>query len=188
MFNVQDIEGAQPKLRKVSANRPDFHDPTDICRDPNMRKPATESFKTKRIVNPLLPVYKLPSFKYAPSPKPKFIRNTHDVADIKKLPTKGYCLQKSSLFPAKPNSTKRPTLNKQKVEKTDFSLDVSDIMKRKWKTNRTTNPLSPKYSMNYMNFGSIQGTHPKNYSKKYIKSYHLSTHDVEGAQADTRKK
>lgn len=45
-------------------------------------KPRPKTFKTTRKVNPLVPEYKLPSYKVVPPPEPKFLRDNIDNSDI----------------------------------------------------------------------------------------------------------
>lgn len=45
-------------------------------------QPHPYTFKTNRVVDPLLPAYKLPSTKMADPAEPKFLRDSYDVSDI----------------------------------------------------------------------------------------------------------
>jgi hypothetical protein len=45
-------------------------------------KPRPKIFKTTRVVDPLTPVYQLPTVKLAPPVQTKFIRDSHDNSDL----------------------------------------------------------------------------------------------------------
>lgn len=87
--DVSDIDGARPLLKDhVFTHKPHFYDPQDIRGSSSKQLHPTHRhvgdddrfkqlpvegswsdparFKTKRVVNPLMPEYRLPSFKSAP--------------------------------------------------------------------------------------------------------------------------
>lgn len=87
--DVSDIDGARPLLKAhVYTHKPHFYEPQDIRGSSSMQLHPTHrrvgdddrfkqlpiegswsdpaGFKTKRVVNPLMPEYHLPSFKSAP--------------------------------------------------------------------------------------------------------------------------
>ncbi|KAF4324127.1 hypothetical protein BBO99_00001782 [Phytophthora kernoviae] len=103
--DVSDILGTRPLLKNhVFVNKQHFYDAHDIKGSTSMELhpknwhvgdddrfkqlpiEGTNShpagFRTDRVVNPLDPSYKLPTFTKAPPIEPKFLRDSYNVSDI----------------------------------------------------------------------------------------------------------
>ena len=208
---VDDIEYAQPKKEKI-LNKPNF---ILNVRDIEKAYPKKVNPNIQRHVNPLNPVYKLPSYPIPPPPTPpKFIRDQIDISDIEKA-------RPNKLFPLKMrpvktydeiigNHPKKPYVRKIFYD----SFNYNDVSK-KVKKYRNTNPLDPEYDKQYggyiegskpglpfYDFNSdnsknslcvddIDGTFPgsKNYyaNYRYDNKERYETKDILGASADTKK-
>jgi hypothetical protein len=165
---VADIRGAQPQPRmgRWTHNRPDLFAVDDIEKaapggtkllnkpctinkvdDIDGARPSRRTFRTNRHVNPMDPVYQLPSTKERAITPPRFLRDSMDVSDI------------GGTKPRESRGGDRPNL----------SLDVSDIpgarhrvkemppprdilnaklvdkpsVQRHFRSSRVTNPLDP---------------------------------------------
>ena len=208
---VDDIEFAQPKKERLLI-KPNF---ILNVRDIEKAYPKKANHVSQRHVNPLNPVYKLPSFKMpTPLPPPKFIRDSMDISDIEKAkPNKLYPLK---MRPAKTydeiggNHPKKPYERKIFYDSMNYN-DVSKTIKKF----RNTNPLDPEYDKQYG--GYIEGSKPclpfydfnadnsknalsnddiygsfpgsKNYyaNFRYDNKERYETNDILGASADSRK-
>lgn len=78
LYNVNDIDGAQPRKLTKELNESFLLRTNDI----EFAQPRCVEFRTNRHINPIDPEYKLPSYTTAPIPKPKFIRDQIDISDI----------------------------------------------------------------------------------------------------------
>ena len=208
---VDDIEYAQPKKERI-LNKPNF---ILNVRDIDKAYPKKVNPVSQRHVNPLNPVYKLPSFKMpTPPPPPKFIRDSMDISDIDKAkPNKLYPMK---MRPVKTYDEIGGNHPKKPYERKVFydSLNYNDVSK-KIKKYRNTNPLDPEYDKQYG--GYIEGSKPclpfyefnadnsknalsnddiygslpgsKNYYSnfRYDNKERYETSDILGASADTRK-
>ena len=208
---IDDIEYAQPKKEKI-LNKPNFI--LDV-RDIEKAYPKKVNPNSQRHVNPLNPVYKLPSYPIPPPPTPpKFIRDQMDISDIEKTsPNKLFPLK---MRPVKTydeiigNHPKKSYIRKKFYD----SFNYNDVSK-KVKKYRNTNPLDPEYDKQYggyiegskpclpfYNFNSdnsknslcvddIYGTLPgsKNYyaNFRYDNKERYETIDILGASANTKK-
>ena len=207
---IDDIEEAQPKKEKI-LNKPNF---ILNVRDIENAYPKKENPISQRHVNPLNPVYKLPSFQVpTPEPPPKFIRDQMDISDIAKA-------KPNKLFPMKMRPPKtydeiEGNHPKKPYERRNFydSFRYDDVTKKKRKF-RNTNPLDPDYGKNYGGYieGSkpflpfynyninirnslfnkdIEGSSPgttNNYSNyRYENKERFETKDILGASADTKR-
>ena len=208
---VDDIEFAQPKKEKILI-KPNF-----ILNVHDIEKAYPKKVKpiSQRHVNPLNPVYKLPSYPASPPPPPlKFIRDSMDISDIEKA-------KPNKLFPLKMRPVKTydeigGNHPKKPYERRVFydSFKYDDVSKKKQKF-RNTNPLEPEYdkqyggyiegskpclpfygfnadnSKNSLSNDDISGTLPgsKNYyaNYRYNNKERYATNDILGASADTRK-
>ena len=208
---VDDIEFAQPK-KEIILNKPNF---ILNVRDIDKAYPKKVKANSQRHVNPLNPVYKLPSYSIPPPPTPpKFIRDQMDISDIEKA-------KPNKLFPLKMrpiktydeiggNHPKKPYQRKIFYD----SFNYNDVSKKNQKF-RNTNPLDPQYdkpyggyiegskpclpfydfnvdnSKNSLSNDDIDGTLPgsKNYyaNYRYNNKERYETSDILGASADTRK-
>ena len=209
---TDDIEKARPK-KEVILEKPNFIlDISDIER----AHPKKLFWNSERHVNPLNPVYKLPSYiKADPITPPKFIRNQIDISDIAKTkPKKLYPLKMrpfKSYDEIKGVHPKKAYVRK----KIHDSLNYSDL-NIKIKKFRNTNPLEPQYekpydgiikgnkpylplyhlkldnSKNNLNINDIYGTAPgslNHYANfRYDNKQRFDTRDIEGASADTKKR
>jgi len=129
---IDDIERARPS-KEVILNKPNFNlDISDIER----AHPKKLFWNSQRHVNPLNPVYKLPSYiKAEPEAPPKFIRNQIDISDIEKTkPNKLYPMKIRSFKTydeIKGVHPKKPYVRKEIHD----SLNLSDInIKKKFDT------------------------------------------------------
>ena len=208
---IDDIEFARPKKERIF-NKPNF---ILNVRDIEKAYPNKPNPVSQRHVNPLNPVYKLPSFKMPPPPTPpKFIRDSMDVSDIEKA-------KPNKLFPLKMRPVKTydeigGNHPRKPYERKIFydSLNYNDVSKKKKKF-RNTNPLDPEYDKPYG--GYIEGSKPglpfydfnadnsknalsnediygsvpgsKNYyaNFRYDNKERYETNDILGASANTRK-
>ena len=208
---VDDIEKARPN-KEVILNKPDF---ILNIRDIEKAYPKSTFWKSQRHINPLNPVYKLPTYKkITPKPLPKFIRNQIDISDIEKTkPKKLYPLK---MRPFKNYDDIKGVHPRKPYERKEIhdSLNLSDINIKK-KIFRNTNPLDPEYDKPYggyidgtkplipfyyinfqngrdtLNVEDINGTMPgssNNYRNfRYDNKQRFDTRDIEGAYADTKK-
>ena len=208
---IDDIEKARPN-KEVILNKPNFN--LDIS-DIEKAHPKKFFWNSQRHVNPLSPVYKLPSYiQVEPEPPPKFIRNQIDISDIEKT-------KSNKLFPMKMRNfktydeikgvhPKKPYIRKELLD----SLNYSDLNIKKIKF-RNTNPLEPEYekpydgiiegakpclpfynfnkdnSKNSLDVDDIEGTIPgslNHYANfRYDNKQRFDTRDIEGAFASTKK-
>lgn len=75
-----DIAGSKSRQLHIGLNKPHY---AESNADLPGSKPDCVKFKTKREpANPLMPAYKLQSFKVQPPPPPKFIRDGMSVEGI----------------------------------------------------------------------------------------------------------
>ena len=207
---LDDIEKARPN-KDVILNKPNYNlDISDIER----AHPKNLYWNSKRHVNPLNPVYKLPSFvQMEPDPGRKFIRDQIDISDIEKSkPNKLYPLK---MRPFKNYEEIKGVHPRKPYERKEIydCLNYSDINIKKSKF-RNTNPLEPLYDkpydgiiegtkpfLYYYNFiddnkntlkvDDIKGTAPgslNHYSNfRYDNKQRFDTRDIDGAFADTKK-
>ena len=203
-----DIEKSSPSKEKMW-NKPDF------ClniKDIEKAYPNKASI-SQRHINPLNPVYKLPSFPKTDPPIPlKFIRNQIDISDIEKSrPSKLYTVK---MRPEKnydeigDNHPKKPYERKKFYDSYNYN-DVTDNKKKF----RNTNPLDPDYG-NYGGFidgskplingyqwnnvnkdslyiddilGSCPGSKNSYSNFRYDNKERFDTRDIDGATADSKK-
>ena len=229
-----DIEGAAPRSNSIFTNKKDFTlDNLDIENSSpkksipeNVNKPnfnlsnrdiegslprGHHCFVSSRHVDPLNPVYPLPSCgEKFPLEVPKFIRDTLDVRDISGAKAK---IRKDSpseynyMDIYRRNRDDEILLSHKKLYKGNKnklynSLDFRDVYKIPPFSNRHTNPLEPRYvydtkmtEVKYTSgkvepklYGEIEGNRPVVFSKFHNERYGkgLKTDDIIGAQPDTK--
>ena len=174
---LDDIENAHPKKEKILV-KPNF---ILNVHDINKAFPNKEKQISQRHVNPLNPVYKLPSFPAPSPPTPlKFIRDQMDISDIEKAkPNKLYPMKMRPMKnydEIEGNHPKKPYVRKQFYD----SFNYDDISKKK-RIIRNTNPLDPDYGKEYG--GYIEGTKPclTFYDFKINVKNSLYNKDIDGA-------
>ena len=229
-----DIEGAAPRSNSIFTNKKDFTlDNLDIensspkksipdkVNKPNYNLSNRDiegtlprghhCFVSSRHVDPLNPVYPLPSCgeKY-PLEVPKFIRDTLDVRDIsgaRAKPKKQSPVDHNYMDIYRRNRDDDILLSHKKLYKGNKnklynSLDFRDVYKDPPFSNRHTNPLEPRYvfdskmaEVNYTSgktepalYGEIEGNKPVVFSKFNNERYGkgLKTSDIIGAQPSTK--
>lgn len=155
-LDVSDIDGAQPRHREyhpyvqeeidvgkhksiTSVNKPDH---ILSCKDIEGAYPSPSKQKSKRVVDPLEPDYKLPSYTPAPPPDVPFLRDTLNVTDIKGTSSK-------PLYPGEPKPVTSLTVIPNTVvpprPMRTYTLDTSDINTKPKKFIRDSNPCDPTY-------------------------------------------
>ena len=205
---IDDIEKARPN-KEVILNKPDF-----ILNISDIEKahPNKNLWNSQRHINPLNPVYKLPSYIKAERAEPrKFIRNQIDISDIEKTKPNKLFPMKMRLFKTydeiKGVHPKKPYRRKEIHD----SLNYSDLNIKNSKF-RNTNPLEPEYDNNYggfikgtksdlpyyhfsgkntLNVEDINGALPGSLNHyadfKYDNKQRFDTRDIDGAYAGTKK-
>ena len=174
---IDDIEKARPN-KEVILDKPNFN--LNI-RDIEKAYPKKHFWKSDRHVNPLNPVYKLPSFQLLPPEVPKFIRNQIDISDIEK--TKPNQLYPMKMRPFKTYDEIDGVHPKKRYERKVIhdSLDYRDLNVKRKRT-RMTNPLDPDYDNKYGGF--IDGSKSCLPYFQYFKDNNkdiINVKDIEGA-------
>ena len=174
---IDDIEKARPN-KEIILKKPNF---ILNVRDIEKAYPKKHFWKSDRHINPLNPVYKLPSFKLLEPEVPKFIRDQIDISDIDK--TKPNKLYPMKMRPFKTYDEIVGVHPKKRYERKVIhdSLNCSDLNIKK-RRNRNTNPLEPEYDNPYG--GYINGTKPcvpfSDFFKDTYKD-HINVKDIDGA-------
>jgi len=174
---IDDIEKARPN-KEIILKKPNF---ILNVRDIEKAYPKKHFWKSDRHINPLNPVYKLPSFKLLEPEVPKFIRDQIDISDIEK--TKPNKLYPMKMRPFKTYDEIEGVHPKKRYERKVIhdSLNCSDLNIKK-RRNRNTNPLEPEYDNPYG--GYINGTKPcvpfSDFFKDTYKD-HINVKDIDGA-------
>ncbi|GBG25179.1 Hypothetical Protein FCC1311_013962 [Hondaea fermentalgiana] len=192
LFTTRDIEGAQPKKLHVKRNnKPDSSSTADI----DDAKPRIKVFRTKRVVNPLNPEYELPQAKLAPMQEPRFLRDSMDVSDLPGARPKTYggrrpgheqdALRTTDIPGATQATSFMAYKSLQRREITRYALDVQDIVSKRKRTNRTTDPLRPVYFVNNLRIMDSPRSRPRSsiVSSRKASGRALRTEDIPGAQA-----
>lgn len=173
-------------------NKPDSFDPRDICRGHRAKRPASQGFKTRRIVNPLMPAYKLPGYRSAPVPSPKFFRDSMNWQDVTNEMTATQ--RRIKAYEMNPGHQERhiqqdqPHKQQSRFRKQGRKPARLPVDAGKWSSSRVVNPLQPQYHMNFMSSGDIPQSTPKKQGARYLRSFSLETRDIPGAQADTKRR
>mmetsp|Transcript_79432 Transcript_79432/g.158604 ORF Transcript_79432/g.158604 Transcript_79432/m.158604 type:complete len:570 (+) Transcript_79432:39-1748(+) len=207
---VHDIDGAQPAAVYKNTNKPSFYEPKDIrgttskqlirttnAPDNTLRlddidgaQPRPYTFKTNRVVDPLLPAYKLPSATMAEPLEPKFIRDSYSVSDIQGTKSRPlYPLAQrhnhecSDIEGAQTGWRPRNQQARYDAPPSNNQLDVRDINNVGFKSTRVVDPLKPEYRVN----GMVIRDDPKYTQPRPLPGpanhdfYSLKTNDIEGA-------
>lgn len=167
--NISDIEGASPFHKYAQfKNKPNLMDSSDIfgtrssvlhaekCNKPcyNLRnddiegsKPKRTLFTTTRVVDPLNPVYPLPSTKISYVEPLKYLRDSINVGDIQGTkPTKylKWSIRDSLITSDIEGACAdyKPRHRRGRDPARDI-MKVDDIIGGEFKTNRVTDPLDP---------------------------------------------
>lgn len=209
-LRTDDIEGAQPRHREVKP-RNTFFDTSDIEGSKpspiiDRTKPAVDHMDVSDIdgakpriqrnlphsdrhVNPLMPVYDLPSYEEKPVPVPRFIRDQMAIDDIPGSHPRSYKSEKPprQLMDISDISGARPKQTRIIRDAKDRTFDVSDINQDGvFKTKRMTDPLNPKYFFDGHEQTDDFGKPGTNYkTRNGMTDLSLKTDDIEGAKADT---
>jgi len=171
-LTTQDISGAQPVHRNVQKrNKPDR---MTFVNDINGAWPDAHSRLSKRQVNPMAPMYLLPSAVKAPSPTlppARPINSTYGIDGAQPLVKYMKWKQRKSSFLA--DDVDGSQVPQRRLYKDRRSpLDVSDINNdpegagHVFHTNRTTNVLDPRYiwdvpsGVEAWTIGEIEGDKP----------------------------
>ncbi|KAL3659679.1 hypothetical protein V7S43_015354 [Phytophthora oleae] len=209
--DVTDILGARPLLKNhVHVNKPHFYDAHDIKGStslelhPKNRRAGSDDrfkqlpiegttslpagFRTDRVVNPLEPSYKLPSFTKAPPIEPKFLRDSYNVSDIDGTSIKIRDIQHprdglklNDIAGAQAGWLPRHKRCLRENPPRDI-LNVLDITNVDFKSSRVTNVLNPEYIVNGMTIGDDPLSRPLVQHRKRDKpNYAMKTDDIEGA-------
>lgn len=189
-YSTQDIEKARPNKLHQALDKPNFNLST---RDIYKAYPNKGEFVTNRIGNnPLMPVYKLPSFETKPITPPKFLRDSIGISDIDGTKPEAYfkwetrnTMSTSDIDGARPKPDK-------KLTKPNF-MDPRDINKGEVAVyTRKTNPLMPEYTVkdsdgNLVIIGDVEGSKPRTLINKNTSPHqrHLDTKDIDGASTGT---
>ncbi|OMJ92055.1 hypothetical protein SteCoe_5260 [Stentor coeruleus] len=212
-LQTEDIIGAQPLLKGYQyLNKPEYINQTqDIekaypkqlhqkLRKPNLSLEISDiegtksrhlEFTTNRVVNPLNPVYKLPSYETRAVTPPKFIRDTLMNDDIEgSKPKKVDKWQTRDQISIKDIDGARAKLQHQMI-KPDF-MDPKDIIAKGFVSKRSTNPLEPEYLArneqgNIETIGFIEGSKSKNIINTTNPGHrrNLDCADIEGSKSNT---
>lgn len=151
--------------------------------------------RTLRRVNPLEPEYTLPSFVTAPPVSTKFTRDSYDVSDIegtKCRPLYPLAQRQNHLVDdiegAQSGWKPRHARARHEAAPLAHSLNVSDITGGGFRSQRTTNPLTPSYRVNGMDIADDPvKSRPRGLPKaREGPFYPLTTQDIEGAQPGWR--
>ena len=184
-----DIEKSSPKHFYPYTNKTSFNLTND---DIEFSKPQCNKKISNRHTNPLSPKYPSPKFDLLPIPKPKFIRDTMDIKDIKGSEPNKLGFNKD-LFksPIEKDQIKDSYPKKPYTRKTKYEyMDYRDVTKNKI-IYRNTNPLRPQYKWNYTDdkkiLGPIDGNAPLFYGKYlYRNPFNLSTTDIKGSNPGSK--
>lgn len=209
--DVTDIRGTKPLLKNhMYVNKPHFYDAHDIKGSTSMvlhpknrragsderfqqlpiegTKSRPSGFRTERVVNPLEPTYKLPSFVKAPMLEPKFLRDSYNVSDIEGTSIKVRDVQHprdglklNDIAGAHAGWMPRHRRGLRENPPRDI-LNVRDITNVDFKSSRVTNVLNPVYTVHGMTFSDDPLSRPLLYHSKRVKpSFSLKTDDINGA-------
>ncbi|POM60834.1 hypothetical protein PHPALM_30256 [Phytophthora palmivora] len=145
-------------------------------------------FHTNRVVNPLEPNYKLPSFTKAPSVEPKFLRDSYNVSDIEGTSIKIRDIQHprdglklNDIAGAQAGWLPRHKRGLRENPPRDI-LNVTDITNVDFKSSRVTNVLNPVYSVNGMTIADDPLSRPlAQHPKRDKPNFTLRTDDIDGA-------
>eukprot|EP00924_Labyrinthula_sp_SR-Ha-C_P000409 snap_masked-scaffold_25-processed-gene-5.3-mRNA-1 protein AED:1.00 eAED:1.00 QI:0/-1/0/0/-1/1/1/0/123 len=112
---------------------------------------CTEGLRTRRVVNPLEPVYDLPSFQAPSLPSTKFVRDSFCCKDINGKPKKKFA------FPERTNYV-LPQVKKVYIRANNPTFVVK---KQAFHSRRCVDPLVPEYQCHFMQHGKIEKSVPR---------------------------
>lgn len=191
VFTQADIPGSTSKVLCHGRNTRDnslFIDDIEGTR----RMIKDRMMRTNRHVNPLEPVYQLPSYSPLEPSQPVFVRDNIDVSDIegtKPKPKKEFATRDIMAIQdiEGARSGLKQTLKLNAIQ-TKNILDVQDIAaKQRYvdRTSRVTDPNAPRYLVNGMEIFDDPLSKPKPQPKQ-IDNFLLQTKDISGAEAGSR--
>lgn len=184
-LKTDDISGAKPFLKSYQyTNKTDYSNNTTGI---EKASPQSRNLQTARIVNPLTPEYKLPSFSTRSYTPPKFLRDSLDISDIKgSAPSSSQRnLLRNTLDVADISNAKKREFREDQGS-AHVNLNISNRMNGKFETKRVTDPLNPQYFYRKDNvmvkYGEIKGNSPKNLVdlKKSPHNRSLDVSDIQG--------
>eukprot|EP01039_Chlorochromonas_danica_P002693 gene2693-2943_t len=191
VFTQADIPGSTSKVLCHGRNTRDnslYIDDIEGTR----RMIKDRMMRTNRHVNPLEPVYQLPSYAPLEASQPTFLRDNIDVSDIegtKPKPKKEFATRDiMSIQDIEGARTGLKQTLKLNAIETKNILDVQDISaKQRYvdRTSRVTDPNAPQYLVNGMEIRDDPLSKPKPQPKQ-INNFLLQTKDISGAEAGSR--
>ena len=187
-----DIEKSSPKILHVKLNKPEYNlSNSDI----EYSKPHCVTCKILRHLNPLEPKYKLPKSPEYPPYEPKFVRDNINVSDIEGAKPRKIVSQNVLRETMKNDDVKDSWPRKPYIRRTKYEfMDYRDVTHTEFQTKRSTNPLDPFYTMNFVDgskvkFGPIEGNKPLVGSKYMYKTpFNLKVDDIEGSNIGSKNK
>jgi hypothetical protein len=185
-----DIDRSGPRALHIGLNKPEYslkNDDIDRC------KPQFQKFKTKRVVNPMNPNYKLPKTELIPVEEPKFIRdniNNDDIEGAKPKKPKYFKTRDTMRVDDIEGTRTKPSIRRASSYN---NFDYSDVTKNQFATSRMTNPLNPSYfhrtdENEVEEIGNIEGSKPKGapVRSRGPNTLNLNVDDIEGTKAGTK--
>ena len=179
--NIKDIEGAAPaKLHGKFINKPNHFCVKDI---PYARS-NPRMFCTNRVIDPLAPQYKLPSFEAPPPYVPKFIRDHMDCSDVEGAkPAKRHHSKVRDTFGVADIDGAQPKAMPKRRNPSKRNEKLDPPAKSR---SPVTNPLNPAYRINGVDIEDGAATRPRKMpSAKNYPYYPLLTTDIPGAHSST---
>ena len=163
LHGVGDIERSQPKsLHAGLRNKPAFSYTND---DIDGSKPKPYTFKTARVVDPVDPVYALPSSTKHEITPPRFLRDGRDVSDIRGTAPRPIHRgeQRDTMGAADIEGAQAGWKPRHKVKSDQprNTLDVGDILHVGFKTSRVSDPLNPHHIINGTEIVDDNKTRPR---------------------------
>jgi hypothetical protein len=154
-----DIERSYPKVLHVGLDKPEYNlsnkdiafSSASTVRIHETR--CSKHIKSKDIINPLEPKYKLPKVECLDPPVPKFIRDNIQINDIQgSFPKKYYKWETRKGFFNMDVEGSAPKKRKERSSNTKYDyINYNDVTRDKFKTRRCVNPLDPVYEVKYKN-------------------------------------
>jgi hypothetical protein len=185
LHDTRDIDGAHPQvLIPKETNKPnDRHLRND---DIEWSKPICRQMRTNRNVNPLNPEYTYPSVDYKPQTPVKLIRDTNVTHDINQKELRMDFSTRNNIDYSDVNGPKI----RSNPNKPFDNLQVRDINNDMvFKSQRSTNPLSPRYrydvppkkNVSNWEIGNVKDSHPRKLpeTRNDRPLFSLRTEDIE---------
>jgi len=143
---TDDICGGQKILQRTFVNQSREVNKTIDIEGTKPQAAGPKWHKSARVVDPLNPVYNLPSFYPLPTQDTKFIRDSMSVDDIDTRKQSPYLQTRNIMNTNDISGAASSIRHKARYDQTD-SLKVEDINdKNRNKSTRSTNPLEPVYT------------------------------------------